>query len=363
MQDLSKYTDKNGCYSSLEQMKLLYDKRGRQSKFSGSSSSTKEDFADWQSEKRELFKKLLGFDTFEQCANELIELSRVQCDGYTRTKYLLQTEEKIYVPFYALVPDNRKPGEKLPVVICPQGHFVGMKEFVAGIRDDKKVSDSIDEFNGNYGEAFCKRGYITFCPDARGFGERIEVAALHSDWKCTCANVNRMAIPLGRCAIGMSVWDLVKLYDYICTRDDCDASRIGCAGLSGGGLQTLYFAAVDTRIKCAASSGYFYGVKDALLDLNSNCDCNYVPHLWEHFDMCDIASLIAPRAFIAEAGTKDNLNGTRGIINVEEQINLTRQNYKFYAAEDKVQLSVFDMGHMWKGDDIYPFFEKNLKII
>ena len=356
----NKYTDKNGYYTTVEQMKLLYDNRSRQSKFTG---STKEEFVKWQNEKRELFKTLLGFDTFEPCGNEIIELSKERCDGYTRTKYVIQTEEKVGVPFYALVPDSIKAGEKLPVVICPQGHFNGMKEGVAGIRVNKDVEYVIDEQGGNYGEAFCKAGYIAFCPDARGFGERTEELQQHSAWKCSCTHVNHMAIPLGRCAIGMSVWDLVKLCDYIHTRDDCDINRIGCGGLSGGGFQSLFLAAVDTRVKCAASSGYFYGVKDALVELNSNCACNYVPHLWEHFDMCDIASLIAPRAFIVEAGTKDDLNGRRGIINVNEQVELTRQNYKFFDAEDKVKESVFDMGHMWKGDDIYPFFEENLKNI
>jgi len=360
MQGVNQYADKNGYYTSLEQIKLLYDKKGRQSRFTG---STKEEFIKWQSEKRELFKRLLGFDTFEPCDNEIIELEKEKCDGYTRIKYLLRTEEKVYLPFYALIPAGVKDGEKLPVMICPHGHFNGMKEAVAGIRGNEHIEHSIVEYGCNYGEVFCKAGYIAFCSDARGFGERTEESQQYSTWKCSCTQVNHMAIPLGRCTIGMSIWDLVKLCDYICTRDDCDVNRIGCGGLSGGGLQSLYHAAVDTRIKCIASSGYFYGVKDSLLELNSNCACNYVPHLWEHFDMCDIASLIAPRAFIVEAGTQDGLNGRRGMANVYEQVEITRQNYKFLNAEDKVKESVFDMGHMWKGDDIYPFFEKNLKNI
>jgi len=169
-----------------------------------------------------------------------------------------------------------------------------------------------------------------------------------------------MGIPLGRCAIGMSTWDLVKLCDYIQTRPDCDPDRIGCAGLSGGGLQTLFVAAVDTRIKCACTSGYFYGAMEALLEMSENCDCNYVPNLWVHFDLCDIASLIAPRPLIIETGLRDDLNGKSGINNVKPQYSITKAVYEISGYADAIAHSMFDAGHMWDGTDVYPFFRKYL---
>ena len=57
----------------------------------------------------------------------------------------------------------------------------------------------------------------------------------------------------------------------------------------------VYFSNMLGSILTAAISGYMYGYRDALLTLNNNCSCNYVTHLWEHLDMGDIASLIAPR--------------------------------------------------------------------
>jgi hypothetical protein len=169
-----------------------------------------------------------------------------------------------------------------------------------------------------------------------------------------------MGIPLGRSAAGMSVWDLVKLCDYIASRPDCDTARIGCGGLSGGGLQTLYLAAIDTRIKCACSSGYLYGVLESLLVMNENCDCNYIPDLWRHFDMGDIAAMIAPRAFIVETGDEDALNGSSGLANVDSQVDIARKAYEIYGAGDKMAYSVFHGGHLWCGKDIYPFFRNEL---
>jgi dienelactone hydrolase len=167
-----------------------------------------------------------------------------------------------------------------------------------------------------------------------------------------------MGIPLGRNALGMSIWDLVKLTDYITTRDDCDVKRIGCAGLSGGGMQSLYLAAIDERILCTCTSGYFYGVLESHLVMNENCDCNYVPDLWKHFDMGDIAAMIAPRALIIETGDKDSLNGESGLDNIVPQLQIARKAYEISGFENNIAHSVFDGEHAWCGRDVYPFFRK-----
>ena len=248
-------------------------------------------------------------------------------------------------------------------MICPQGHYKRAKESVAAVRYEDGVKEDMEEFHTHYGEDFAKMGYVAFCPDARGFGERAEKAGQpDGEWKCTCTALNRIAIPLGRCAIGMSVWDLAKLCDYIQTRPDCDPERIGCAGLSGGGLQTLFLAAADERIKCACTSGYFYGALESLLEMNRNCDCNYVPNLWTHFDICDVASLVAPRPLIIETGLRDGLNGRSGMENVVSQYEITTKAYEASGETGNLARASFDAGHKWDGTEVYPFFEKHLPI-
>ena len=345
-------------YTSLEQMKALYKSKGCQKRFTGNSIA---ELKIWQKENRKLFAQLLGFDTFAPCKNEFIELERVEFEKFTRIKYLLQTEEMVYVPSYLLIPNDIKSGEKRKVIIAAHGHFQNFKESVAGVIESPGVAADMAEFNITYGIKFVEMGYIVFCPDARGFGERTELQEQgEGKWKCTCKNLNRMGIPLGRCAIGMSVWDLVKLIDYIYTRPDCDPNYIGAAGLSGGGLQALYLAAVDERVKCVCTSGYFYGALESLLVLNNNCDCNYVPNLWTHFDMGDIAALLAPRALIIETGTKDPLNGESNLINIANQFEIAKKAYAVYDNINKIKHTTFEGGHKWCGDDVYPFFEKNL---
>ena len=345
----------NGFLTSLEQIRDLFLKKGCRQRFTG---KTPDELHAWQAESRVLLKQLFGFDTFEACENKLFELERTDQTDHTRIKYVLQTEEKVYVPFFTLIPADIRPGEKRPAVICPNGHFARAKESVAGIREEENVLKDITEFNLMYGEDFVKMGYIAFCPDGRGFGERAEKARQDEGWKCTCSNLNRMGIPLGRSALGMCVWDLIKLTDYIITRDDCDSSCIGCAGLSGGGMQSLYFAAVDERVSCVCTSGYFYGVLESLLVMNENCDCNYVPGMWKHFDMGDIAAMIAPRPLLIETGNTDSLNGESGVENITPQVEIARRAYVISGYKKLPKHSVFDGGHVWNGRDVYPFFKQ-----
>ena len=48
-----------------------------------------------------------------------------------------------------------------------------------------------------------------------------------------------------------TVWDVMRLIDYLQTRDDVDATRIGLYGVSKGGIETYLTAAVDPRVKVA----------------------------------------------------------------------------------------------------------------
>ena len=48
-----------------------------------------------------------------------------------------------------------------------------------------------------------------------------------------------------------TVWDVMRLIDYLETRDDVDPKRIGLIGTSKGGIETYLAAAADERIAAA----------------------------------------------------------------------------------------------------------------
>jgi dienelactone hydrolase len=49
-----------------------------------------------------------------------------------------------------------------------------------------------------------------------------------------------------------TVWDVMRLIDYLQTREDIDPARIGIYGVSKGGIEAYLAAAADTRIAAAA---------------------------------------------------------------------------------------------------------------
>ena len=285
----------------------------------------------------------------------------VQREGYRRQRVEIDTEPGVTMPLYVLIPDGLAGAA--PGLICPHGHGSGGKVCPAGCREVPGVPERIEEYNYDYGVQYARRGYVVFCPDARGFGERRESLYESPEhyFDSSCWQLAHMGIPLGLSVAGMWAWDLMRLLDYMQTRPEVLPDRLGCAGLSGGGLQTLMLSALDERVKCCVVSGYFYGVKDSLLEMPGNCDCNFVPRLWEYADMGDIGALIAPRPAMIEAGTRDPLNGRRGIDNVLEQFEIMRGAYGVLGVPEAAAIDVFEGVHLWHGTMSLEWMDRWLK--
>ncbi|MGI5893156.1 MAG: alpha/beta hydrolase family protein [Candidatus Merdivicinus sp.] len=342
----------NKVYTSMEKFSRLFQKTERSCAFSAENLDA---YAEWKTRTRNRLAELTGLNRLEKCelCPELISSEELSGEPFIRHKYRIQTEEGVWMPFYVLEPQNGDA--KKPVMICPHGHGSGGKAATGGLSDIPEVAESIAEYHYDYAFEFARRGFLVFCPDARGFGERREIFEQDHLMMSSCRVLNQMAISLGLTVTGMWTFDLMRLIDYIETREDCDINRLGCAGLSGGGLQTLWLSAMDDRVKAAVVSGYFYGYHDSLLLLSNNCSCNYVPHLWETVDMGDIGALIAPRPLMIETGDQDPLNGARGVANVTSQMDITRKAYRLFGAEEKLAHSLNPGVHRWYGRDSYDF--------
>jgi dienelactone hydrolase len=348
-------------YTSEAALLERFDSQGRQLAFQA---HTAEELLLWRTQLRARLRALIGLDEATTCPLDAEHGPVEQCAGFTRQRVTIAVEPGLRMPLFALVPAGLPPGERRPVVLAPHGHGGGGKDSVAGLRDHPAIAHSIAQYHYDYGVQLAQAGFVVLCPDARGFGERRERPMQGDDdnsvLSSSCRVLNNMALPLGRTVTGMWVWDLMRLADYAATRDDCDATRLGGAGLSGGGLQVLWLAALDDRVRCAVVSGYFYGYKDALLRLSENCSCNYVPGLWQAADMGDIAALIAPRPLLIESGSRDPLNGVRGLANVREQLDITRAAYTVLGAKELLAHSVFDGNHRWDGAEAAPWLWRHL---
>jgi hypothetical protein len=86
-----------------------------------------------------------------------------------------------------------------------------------------------------------------------------------------------------------------KALDVLCARSDVDPKRIGCGGLSGGGLRTVMMGGLDPRIKCAVSVGFMSTWKDFLMNKSfTHTWMLYVPILPNELDFPEILGLRVP---------------------------------------------------------------------
>lgn len=96
--------------------------------------------------------------------------------------------------------------------------------------------------------------------------------------------------------------------DILCARTDVDASRIGCGGLSGGGMRTAFMGGLDDRIKCAVCVGFMTTWKDLILYKSyTHTWMTYVPILPNELDFPEILSLRAPLPALVLNDEEDTL--------------------------------------------------------
>ncbi len=96
--------------------------------------------------------------------------------------------------------------------------------------------------------------------------------------------------------------------DVLAARDDVDDTRLGCAGLSGGGMRTVFTAGLDDRIKCAVCVGFMTTWRDFLLYKSfTHTWMTYVPLLPNALDFPEILGLRVPLATLVQNDNEDFL--------------------------------------------------------
>eukprot|EP00252_Welwitschia_mirabilis_P009609 TRINITY_DN2226_c0_g1_i3.p1 TRINITY_DN2226_c0_g1~~TRINITY_DN2226_c0_g1_i3.p1 ORF type:complete len:363 (+),score=76.91 TRINITY_DN2226_c0_g1_i3:406-1494(+) len=91
-------------------------------------------------------------------------------------------------------------------------------------------------------EAYASRGYLAVAVDSRYHGERAKHKTAYRD-----AIVSAWKTGTSMPFIFDTVWDLMKLADYLSTRNDVASSYIGITGESLGGMHAWFAAVADPR--------------------------------------------------------------------------------------------------------------------
>ncbi len=162
---------------------------------------------------------------------------------------------------------------------------------------------------------------------------------------------------------GVYVTEDRRALDVLCARPDVDAVRVGCAGLSGGGMRTAFLGGLDERIACAVCVGFMTTWRDFLLNKCwTHTWMAYVPLLPRDLDFPEVFALRAPAATMVQNDIDDTLYTLPEMRRADRIIAETfkraraadRYSRKFYPGPHKFDLPM--------QADAFAWFEKHLKV-
>jgi len=248
-------------------------------------------------------------------------------EGYLLEKLLLSLNGLEPVPAYFTRPLGAGP---FPTILYNHAHGgdyeLGKDELIKG---RKALQDP------PYAQALAQQGYAALCIDTWAFGERRGRTELE---------IFKLMLWSGQVMWGMMVYDSLRAVDYLVSRPDVDASRLGTLGISMGSTMAWWTAALDPRIKvcidiCCLTD---YQALIAARGLDGHGIYYYVPRLLQHFTTAQINALIAPRPHLSLAGLYDRLTPPAGLDAIDREL---RQVYAAEGSPEAWRLSRYAIGH------------------
>ena len=153
-----------------------------------------------------------------------------------------------------------------------------------------------------------------------------------------------------------------KALDILSARKDVEVDRIGCGGLSGGGLRTVFMAGLDPRIKCAVNVGFMTTWKDFLLYKSfTHTWMTFAPLVPQDLDFPEILGLRAPLPTLVLNASEDGLYTLEGMKGAGK---ILAEIYKKAGAEDNFKCSFYPGIHKFDKpmqSEAFDWFDRWLK--
>jgi cephalosporin-C deacetylase-like acetyl esterase len=247
------------------------------------------DKAAWQRRRPEVeraFRKAIGLEVLpERSPLHARTTARHDLGDYTIEDVIFESRPGFLVTANLYRPKAAGLGKRA-AMLCPIGHYL-----TAGKRATDVQARCIK---------LARMGFVVLTYDAIGQGERMLAGNIHHE-------AGYALLPLGETIAGWMVWDSMRGIDYLLTQPDVDPERIGVTGNSGGGLNTLFTAALDPRIRAAAVVGFVFEFNNWLKYGGTHCTCTHLPGMFRGMEWFEIAGLIAPRALLMLQGGHDGI--------------------------------------------------------
>ncbi|MDO9542272.1 MAG: acetylxylan esterase [Kiritimatiellia bacterium] len=237
------------------------------------------------SERRKMWLEMLGLWPLpKRTPLKPVITGSLKRDGYIIDKLHFQSMPGAYVPGNLYRP--AKNDRRLPAVLYLCGHSIGK---------------ACPRYQANT-RWFAQHGYVALVLDT------IEQGEAQGEHHGTYSHGRWDWYSRGYTPAGTEVWNAMRAFDYLASRPDVDANRMGVTGISGGGAMSWFFGAADERVKCIVPVCQTGSIGQQVTDraVDGHCDCAF----WiNYYRWCtpDIGALIAPRPLLIAAGTEDVL--------------------------------------------------------
>ncbi len=188
-----------------------------------------------------------------------------------------------------------------------------------------------------HGAWFARNGYACLTIDTLQLGE---IEGLHHG----TYNLDRWWWnSRGYTPAGVEAWNCIRALDYLETRSEVDAKRIGVTGRSGGGAYSWWIAALDDRIQCAVPVAGITSLRDHVITgcVEGHCDCMYMVNTFR-WDFAKVAALVAPRPLLISNTDKDTIFPLEGVIDIHRQV---RHIYELLDAGENLGLQITEGPH------------------
>jgi len=264
---------------------------------------------------------------------------------YRIEKVIFESRPGLLVTGNLYVP--RRARGLLPAVLGACGHA-----------DNGKAAAAYQSFAMN----LARQGYLVFIYDPISQGERKQYTTadgMKRPWGCvmehnTTGNPMRL---VGDFFGRWRVWDGIRALDYLLSRPEADASRVGVTGNSGGGTLSTYLTAFDPRFTMAAPSCFVTSLLNNLEnELPADAEQTPPGMLAEGLDTTDYFIAHMPRPTLL-LGQKNDYFDCRGLRAVYDEL---RRLYALFGAEEDIQLFIGPTDHGYSvhnREAMYRFFK------
>ncbi len=295
-------------------------------------------------------------------------------------------------PTEALLLKPAKATGKLPGIVGLHDHggnkYFGLRKITRMSKDPHPLMLKHQEhyYSGlAWANELAKRGYAVLVHDTFTFGSRrMRLADLPGNIRNNLVEANPEApdeilrynqfaaahehlvskslFSAGITWPGVFVNDDQRALDYLASRPDVDATRLGCAGLSGGGLRTVMLTGADERIRCSCCVGMMTTWRDYVLNKShTHTWMCYVPGLPKDLDYPEILGLGAPNPVLVLNNRQDALFT---MPEMERADRMLTEVYQKAGAPERYKGSFYDGPHKFDADmqkEAFNWFDRWLK--